>query len=76
MQPTVRQVYALCAALCERVGEQFPETFEEASEVIERVRAAIGHPRPRLEQTPRRSRRRRWREPDEQLAREVARELR
>ena len=25
-KPTVRQVYALAAALCERAGEEFPET--------------------------------------------------
>jgi hypothetical protein len=25
-RPTVRQIYALAAALCERMGEEFPET--------------------------------------------------
>jgi hypothetical protein len=34
--PTVRQVHALAAALCERMGEEFPETREAASETIER----------------------------------------
>jgi hypothetical protein len=30
-RPTVRQVYALAAALCAGAGETFPETFVEAS---------------------------------------------
>ena len=47
--PTVRQVYALAAALRERAGEQFPETREAASELIERLRLENGHPAPRLE---------------------------
>ena len=59
--PTVRQVYALAAALCERAGEAFPETREEASELIERLRIESGHPAPRLEDVPFRPRRRRWR---------------
>ena len=75
MQPTVREIYALCAALCEHAGEEFPETREDASELIERVREEIGHPRPRLEDTPRRWRRRRRHASDDQLAREVSREL-
>ena len=50
--PTVRQVYALAAALCERQGEQFPETRVDASELIERLRAEVGHPRPGLEDAP------------------------
>jgi hypothetical protein len=50
--PTVRQVYALAAALCERMGEEFPETMEAASEVIERLRIENGHPSPRLEDAP------------------------
>jgi hypothetical protein len=58
-QPTVRQIYALAAALCERAGEEFPETREAASELIERVRVENGHPAPRLEDVP--LRRRRWR---------------
>jgi hypothetical protein len=50
--PTVRQVYALAAALCERAGEEFPETLDAASELIERLRIDNGHPMPRLEDTP------------------------
>jgi hypothetical protein len=50
--PTVRQVYALAAALCERMGEEFPETRDAASETIERLRIENGHPAPRLEDTP------------------------
>jgi hypothetical protein len=48
-KPTVRQVYALAAALCERAGEEFPETRDAASELIERLRTENGHPSPRLE---------------------------
>jgi hypothetical protein len=51
-QPTVRQVYALAAALCERMGETYPETREAASETIERLRIENGHPQPRLEDVP------------------------
>jgi hypothetical protein len=58
-KPTVRQIYALAAALCERVGEGFPETSETASELIERLRVETGHPQPRLEDVPFRPRRRR-----------------
>ncbi len=61
-RPTVRQVYALAAALCERAGEAFPETFDQASELIERLRLELGHPAPRLSDVllaPRRRRRRR-----------------
>jgi hypothetical protein len=57
-KPTVRQVYALAAALCERAGEEFPETRDAASELIERLRIENGHPAPRLEDAPFRSRRR------------------
>jgi hypothetical protein len=46
--PTVRQVYALAAALCERAGEEFPESVDEASELIERLRIENGHPEPGL----------------------------
>jgi hypothetical protein len=58
--PTVRQIYALAAALCERIGEEFPATREGASETIERLRVENGHPAPRLEdcRKPRKSRRR------------------
>ena len=81
--PTVRQVYALAAALCERVGEAFPQTREAASELIERVRLEIGHPAPRLVDTPLRRRRRvgrtglrahYWRASE--VAAELAREMR
>jgi hypothetical protein len=50
--PTVRQVYALAAALCERAGEEFPATREAASETIERLRIENGHPAPALEDSP------------------------
>ncbi len=57
-EPTVRQVYALAAALCSGAGLPFPETREAASELIERVRLDIGHPAPRLSDArPRRGRR-------------------
>ena len=84
--PTVRQVYALAGALCERAGEAFPETRAEASELIERLRIENGHPAPRLSDTPlRRQRRRRgvgrtglgahhWRASE--VAAELAREMR
>ena len=51
-KPTVRQVYALAAALADRLGEEFPATAAEASELIERLRTESGHPAPRLEDTP------------------------
>jgi hypothetical protein len=51
-KPTVRQVYALAAELCERMGEEFPESRTAASELIERLRIENGHPAPRLEDTP------------------------
>lgn len=58
----MRQIYALAAALCERAGETFPETRDEASELIERLRTESGHPAPRLEDVPfRRRPPRRWR---------------
>jgi hypothetical protein len=53
-KPTVRQVYALAAALCERTGEEFPESRGDASELIERLRIENGHPAPRLEDAPER----------------------
>ena len=58
-KPTVRQVYALAAALCERADEEFPKTWEAASELIERLRVENGHPQPRLEDVPFRPRGRR-----------------
>ena len=51
-KPTVRQVYALAAALCERMGEEFPESRGDASGLIERLREN-GHPAPQLEDSPR-----------------------
>lgn len=41
-KPTVRQVYALAAALCARTGEEFPATRAEASGLIERLRDENG----------------------------------
>jgi hypothetical protein len=74
--PTVRQVYALAAALCERMGEEFPETREAASETIERLRIENGHPQPRLEDVPPRPRRpRRRRGGADRLASIIARKL-
>ena len=58
-KPTVRQVYALARTLCERAGEEFPETRDAASELIERPRTENGHPTPRLEDVPLRPRGRR-----------------
>ena len=49
-KPTVRQVYARAAALCERIGEEFPESRGAASELIERLRIENGHPAPQLEE--------------------------
>lgn len=46
-KPTVRQIYALARELCERAGEEFPETRGAASELIERLRAENGKPIPR-----------------------------
>jgi hypothetical protein len=80
-KPTVRQVYALAAALCERAGEEFPESFEAASELIERLRVEAGHLQPRLEDVPRRAQRRgrSWRAREgraSSVAAELAREMR
>jgi hypothetical protein len=55
-RPSVRQVYALAAALCAKSGEAFPETRDGASELIERLRREAGHPAPRAEDTLRRRR--------------------
>jgi hypothetical protein len=60
-KPTVRQVYALAAVLCQQAGEEFPETSRAASELIERLRTEAGHPQPRLEDVPFRPRAPRWR---------------
>jgi hypothetical protein len=79
--PTVRQICALAAALCERSGEEFPATRELASEAIERLRAESGHPAPRLQNTARRGRGPRRAGPGTRklaraIAAEVVRELR
>ena len=77
--PTTRQVYALAAALCERMGEEFPKTRGDASETIERLRIENGHPSPTLEDSPQRPSRRRGRGTQKlatAIATEVARELR
>ncbi|MFY9581117.1 MAG: hypothetical protein WAQ33_17530 [Gaiellaceae bacterium] len=71
--PTVRQIYALAAALCERLGEEFPETREGASATIERLRMENGHPAPRLEDTPSRPRGKRRRR--DRAASDVAQRL-
>lgn len=60
-RPTVRQIYALTAELCERMGEEFPDTREDASATIERLRIENGHPAPRREEAPLRLPRRRRR---------------
>ena len=73
--PTVRQVYALAAALCERAGEEFPETREAASETIERLRIENGHPAPRLGDTPPRRRRRGRRDLNSRVAEVLAEEM-
>jgi hypothetical protein len=52
--PTVKQVYALAAVLCQMVDEEFPKDRETASQLIERFRRELGHPNPRLDESPRR----------------------
>ena len=77
--PTARQIYALAAALCERMGEEFPETRAAASAAIERLRIENGHPAPRLDDTPltrgRARARRRGRNGTDKLAGAIARRL-
>ena len=74
--PTARQIYALAAALCERMGEEFPESREAASETIERLRIENGNPAPRLEDTPFRPRAKRRRDrTTSDVARRLADEL-
>ena len=46
--PTVKQIYALAAALCTFTGQEFPQTREDATDLIERIRIDIGHPEPSL----------------------------
>jgi hypothetical protein len=55
--PTVRQVYALAAVLCGMVDEEFPKDRDTASRLIERFRRELGHPNPRLDEAPRRTKR-------------------
>jgi len=50
--PTVRQIYALAAVLCEKAGEEFPDTRGEASALIERLRVEQGRPAPWLDGQP------------------------
>jgi hypothetical protein len=50
--PTVRQMRALAAALCERAGEEFAANRAAASELIERLRTKNGHPEPSLKEAP------------------------
>ena len=52
VRPSTRQIYALAAVLCELAGEEFPETRDDASDQLERLRQETGHPRPRLEDNP------------------------
>lgn len=73
--PTVRQVYALAAALCERAGEEFPETREAASETIERLRIENGHPAPRLDDAPPRRSKRDRRDHNSRVAEALAEEM-
>jgi hypothetical protein len=72
---TIRQVYALAAALCVRAGEPWPETFDEASELIGRIRTEIGHPHARLEDCPPRRRPRRRTQLDRRLHDQLVDEL-
>jgi hypothetical protein len=37
-KPTIRQVYAIARALLREAGEPWPQTREEASELIDRLR--------------------------------------
>jgi hypothetical protein len=73
--PTVRQVYALAAALCERAGEEFPDTREAASETIERLRIENGHPAPRLDDAPPRRSKRAHRGLSSRVAEALAEEM-
>jgi hypothetical protein len=47
-KPSVKQVYALAAALCVRMGEEFPASRSAASELIQRLWEENGDPRARL----------------------------
>ena len=37
-KPTVKQVYAIAAALCKESGREFPQSRGEASEMIKKLR--------------------------------------
>ena len=37
-RPTVKQIYAIAATLCERAGEAFPQTVADASALLDRLR--------------------------------------
>jgi hypothetical protein len=37
-RPTVKQIYALAATLCERAKEPFPRTVGEASALLDRLK--------------------------------------
>jgi hypothetical protein len=73
--PTIRQVYALAAALCERAGQEFPETREDASKTIERLRIENGHPAPRLDDLPPRRGKHRRRDVNSRVADALAEEM-
>jgi len=72
--PTVRQIWALAAALCERAGEAFPGDRAAASELIERLRREAGHRSPAF-QDPRSPRPPRPRRGTEKLAKAIATEI-
>ena len=36
--PTVRQIWAIAATLCEKTGELFPQTRGEASELLDKLK--------------------------------------
>jgi hypothetical protein len=38
---TVKQMYAIAAALCKSAGERFPANRGEASDLIEKLRKAV-----------------------------------
>jgi len=46
-KPSVKQVYALAAALCERMGEEFPTSRSDASDLIQRLWEENSDPRAR-----------------------------
>jgi hypothetical protein len=57
--PTVRQIYALAAVLCQMCDEEFPKDRAAASCLIERFRRELGLPGARLDEMPHVSRRKR-----------------